>query len=151
MPQSTACRSLSPYLAVKGAREAIEFYKKAFGAIELFALVDPSDGRIGHAELQFGDSMVMLSDEYPDFGAVSPDTLGGSPVKLHISVADVDAMFAEALKLGCTEVRPVKEQFFGDRTGTLVDPFGYTWSLATTVREVSPEEMQALWAKVMNG
>jgi len=151
MSQSTACRSLSAYLAVKGAREAMEFYKKAFGAVEMYALVDPSDGRIGHAELQFGDSMVMLSDEYPDFGALSPDTLGGSPVKLHISVDDVDTMFARALELGCTEVRPVRDQFFGDRTGTLVDPFGYTWSLATKVRDVSPEVMQALWAKEMNG
>ena len=93
----------------------------------------------------------MLSDEYPDFGALSPDTLGGSPVKLHISVDDVDAMFARALELGCTEVRPVRDQFFGDRTGTLVDPFGYTWSLATKVRDVSPKDMQALWAKEMNG
>ena len=151
MSQSTACRSLSAYLAVNGAREAMDFYKDAFGAVELYALVDPSDGRIGHAELQFGDSMVMLSDEYPDFGALSPDTLGGSPVKLHISVDDVDAMFARALERGCTEVRPVRDQFFGDRTGTLVDPFGYTWSLATKVRDVSPKDMQALWAKEMNG
>ena len=151
MSQSTTCRSLSAYLAVKGAREAIDFYKEAFGAVEMYALVDPSDGRIGHAELQFGDSTVMLSDEYPDFGALSPDTLGGSPVKLHISVDDVDTMFARALELGCTEVRPVRDQFFGDRTGTLVDPFGYTWSLATKVRDVSPEDMQALWAKEMSG
>jgi PhnB protein len=138
-------------MAIKGAREAIEFYKVAFGAEEVFALVDPSDGRIGHAEILLGGTTIMISDEYPDFGAVGPETLGGSPIKLLIYVEDADAMFAQALDLGCTEVRPMKDQFFGDRSGMLVDKFGHTWTLATKTHDVSPEEMQERWLSAMQG
>jgi len=143
--------SLAPYLAVKDARAAIDFYGAAFGAQEVFALVDPSDGRIGHAELLFGGVTLMISDEYPDFGAVSPETLGGSPIKLHIYVDDVDATFARSLELGATELRPVKDQFHGDRSGMLVDPFGHSWTLATRLADVSSNEMQARYNAAMEG
>ncbi len=141
----------SPYMTVKNARAAIDFYKAAFGAEEVFALVDPSDGRIGHAEIRLGPTVIMLSDEYPDFGALSPETLGGSPVKMHIYVENVDAAFAHALKHGAVEVRPVKDQFFGDRAGTLLDPFGHTWTLSTQIADVSHAEAQRRWDEAMKG
>jgi uncharacterized glyoxalase superfamily protein PhnB len=144
-------QSLSPYIVVKGAADAIDFYVRAFGAEEQFRLEDPDSGRIGHAELLIGGSTLMLSDEYPDFGALSPDTLGGSPVKLHLYVDDVDAIFARSLAAGATELRPVKDEFYGDRTGALCDPFGHTWMLASQKEEVSPEEMQARWQQMMGG
>lgn len=144
-------QSLSPYIVVRDAAAAIGFYVAAFGAEELFRLVDPADGRVGHAELKFGDTTLMLSDEYPDFGALSPDSVGGSPVKFQIAVPDVDSVFAHALALGATEVRPVKDQFFGERVGMLTDPFGHSWSLATRVEEVSAEEMQRRWSEGMAG
>jgi PhnB protein len=147
----TKTQSLSPYIAVKGASDAIEFYKQAFGAEEKFRLVDPSDGRIGHAEIQIGNVVMMLSDEYPDFGALSPESLGGSPVKFQIYVPDADAAFANAISLGATELRPLAEQFFGDRSGMLLDPFGHSWTIATQVEDVSPEEMQARWNAGMEG
>jgi PhnB protein len=137
--------SLSPYMSVKGARAAIDFYVVAFGAQEMFALIDPADGRIGHGEVKFGDSLIMISDEYPDFGAFGPESVGGSPVKMHIYVDDVDATFAHALALGATELRPVKDQFHGGRSGMLADPFGYSWVIARKAGEVTPEEMQRRW------
>jgi len=138
---------LSPYLNVKGAAEAIQFYCEVFGATEMFRLEDPTDGRIGHAQLRFGDTLMMISDEYPDFGALSPVTFGGSPVKLHLSVADVDQTFAKALENGAMEVRGVKDQFHGSRSGVLTDPFGHVWHLDTEIEEVSPEEMQRRWSE----
>jgi PhnB protein len=146
MPQS-----LSPYLTVNGARRAIDFYVAAFGAEEVFALVDPSDGRIGHAELKFGTTTVMLSDEYPDFGAIAPETIGGSPVKMYIHVDDVDAVFPKAIALGAVEIRAVKDQFFGERSGLLLDPFGHSWFVATAKEKVSPLEMQKRWDQGMEG
>jgi PhnB protein len=148
---SDRCQSLSPYIAVRDAAAAIDFYVAAFGAEELFRLVDPIDGRIGHAELRFGQTTLMISDEYPDFGALSPDSIGGSPVKFQISVPNVDSMFARAISLGAAEVRPVKDQFFGERTGTLTDPFGHSWSLATRTEDVSAAEMQRRWAEGVTG
>lgn len=133
---------MSAYLVVKGAAAAIAFYTKAFGATELYRLVDPSDGRIGHAELSVEGAIFMVSDEYPDFGALGPISLGGSPVKLHIYVADVDARVATAVAAGATLLRPVKDEFFGDRVGQLADPFGHIWILSTHKEDVSPEEMQ---------
>lgn len=144
MPMSAAS-SLSPYITVTDANSAIDFYVAAFGAKELFRLLDPADGRIGHAEIVIGGVTVMISDEYPDFGASSPETIGGSPVKFQIHVGDVDAVFAAALALGASELRPVKDQFFGDRSGMLVDPFGHSWTLATKGAEVSPAQMQMRW------
>jgi PhnB protein len=133
--------ALSPYLVVKGAAKAIEFYAKAFGAREVFRLVEPS-GKVGHAELEIGKSTLMLADEYPDFGALSPVTLGGSPVALHLYVEDVDAVVLRATAAGATVLRPVKDEFFGDRTAMVADPFGHKWHLSTRKENVSPEEMQ---------
>ncbi len=145
MSQATSKCGISPYLAVKGAREAIDFYTNAFQADEVYRLVDPIDGRIGHAEIDIAGATIMLADEYPDFGAVAPETLGGSPVKLQIYVDDVDRIFAAALALGATELRPVKDEFFGERVGTLVDPFGHTWLIASPLEDITPQEMQKRW------
>lgn len=144
MPEvSSRCR-LSPYLVVKDPATAIAFYVAAFGARELFRLVG-ADGRIGHAELDIGGTLMMLSAEYPDFGALAPHAVGGSPVRLHLSVADVDATFAAALAAGASEIRPVADQFYGERSGMIADPAGHLWFLATTIEEVAPEEMQRRW------
>lgn len=145
MTAPTPAVPLSPYIAVRGAAEAIEFYKAAFDAEEVFRLTDPADGRIGHAELKLGASTLMVSDEYPDFGAISPQAVGGSPVNLHLYVENVDAVFARALDLGATELRPVKDQFFGDRSGMLTDPFGHAWFISTRKKEMTGEDMQRRW------
>ena len=134
-------RAMSPYLIVKGAAQAIEFYARAFDAKELFRLAEPS-GKIGHAELEIGRARFMLADEYPDFGALSPVTVGGSPVSIHIYVADVDATVDRAVAAGATLLRPVADEFFGDRVALLTDPFGHKWHLATRKENVSPREMQ---------
>jgi PhnB protein len=136
---------LSPYIAVRDAAAAIEFYKKAFGAEELFRLVDPASGKIGHAELRLGKGILMISDEYPDFGALSPDSVGGSPVKLHLDVMDAEAMFAAAVAAGAVVVRKLELQFHGCRQGLVADPFGYTWFISEEVDETSPAEMQKRW------
>jgi len=133
--------SVTPYLIVKGAAGAIEFYKKAFEATELFRMAQPDD-KIGHAEIRIGDSTIMLADEFPEMGHKSPTTLGGSAVSLLIYVENVDAVFAQALAAGATEERAVEDKFYGDRGGSLVDPFGHIWHLATHTEDVSPEEMQ---------
>ena len=138
-------REMSAYLAVKDARAAIDFYVAAFGAVLDFKLTDPSDGRIGHAELVIGQSRFYIADEYPDFGAVGPVTLGGSPVKFHLYVDDTDAFVAQAVSRGATVLRPSKIEFYGDRSALIADPFGYSWFVATKVEEVSPEEMQRRW------
>lgn len=151
MSESNNTLGFSPYMAIKGARAAIDFYISAFGAEEVFALIDPADGRIGHAEILLGGVTIMISDEYPDFGAIGPEALGGSPIKMQLYVEDADAMFAGAIAAGCTEIRPMKDQFFGDRSGMLVDPFGHTWTLATKVSDVSPREMQTRWNEAMEG
>ena len=132
--------SITPYLVVDDAKAAIDFYARAFGATEKFRL--PMGDRIGHAELQVGDSVVMLADEFPDMGHLGPRSRGGTTVSLLHYVDDVDSAFQTAIEAGASEKRPVENQFWGDRMGTLVDPFGHMWSLATTVEEVSPEEMQ---------
>jgi PhnB protein len=141
----TSPHSLCPYLAVKGAQAAIDFYVRALGATVDFRLIDPSDGRIGHAELLFGVTRVYIADEYPDFGAVGPETLGGSPVKFHLNVADADAFVANAVRHGATSLRAVKLEFHGDRTGLIADPFGYSWFIASKAEDVSAEEMQRRW------
>lgn len=136
--------TLTPYIGVKDAAKALAFYHAAFGATELFRLTDPS-GRIGHAEVAIGASLLMLSDEYPDFGALSPPSLGGTPVTLHLYVADADATVARAVEHGATVLRPVEDQFYGDRSGMIADPFGHKWMIATRKEAVSPEEMQRRW------
>ena len=131
----------TPYLIIKDAANAIEFYKKAFGAVELFRMADPS-GKVGHAEIKIGDSVIMLADEYPEMGYKSPQSLGGSPVSILLYFEDVDAVFKRALAAGAKETIPVKDQFYGDRNGTLHDPFGHVWTVATHKEDLSPEEMQ---------
>jgi PhnB protein len=133
--------SVTPYLIIKGAAEAIEFYKKAFGATELFRMPQP-DGRIGHAEIKIGDSPIMLSDEFPEMNFAGPNTLGGSSVSILIYVEDVDSVFTQAIAAGGTEQRPVEDKFYGDRGGSLADPFGHVWHIATHIEDVSPEEME---------
>jgi len=149
MPETPLNFALSPYITVKGAKDAIAFYKQAFGAEEQFRLEDPDSGRIGHSEIRIGGNTIMISDEYPDFGALSPDSLGGSPVKLHLYVEDADKVFSCALEAGATELRPMKDEFYGDRTGTVMDPFGHTWMVASRAEEVSAEEMQKRWQQMM--
>ena len=133
--------TVTPYLIVKDASLALDFYKSALDAVELYRMPDPS-GRVAHAELRVGDSQIMLADEFPDMGAVSPQTLGGAGVSFLVYVEDVDSAFRKAIAAGGKERRPVQDQFYGDRSGTLEDPFGHQWTLATHVEDVSPEEMQ---------
>ena len=143
-------RTVAPYLAIKNAAGALEFYKKAFGAVETYKLIIP-DGRVGHAEIRLGDSLIMLSDEFPEFGGKAPEALGGSPVSIHLYVDDVDAFFKRALAVGAHELKPIANQFYGDRSGQLQDPFGHLWWVATHREDVEPDEMQkrvrALFAK----
>ena len=134
-------RTVAPYLAIKNAASALEFYRKAFGAIETYTLIVP-DGRVGHAEIRLGDSLIMLSDEFPEFGGKAPEALGGSPVSIHLYVDDVDAFFKKALAAGARELKPVADQFYGDRSGQLEDPFGHLWWVATHKEDVAPEELQ---------
>ena len=133
--------SVTPYLIIRGAADAIEFYKKAFGATELFRFPGP-DGKIGHAEMQIGNSRIMLADEYPDMGYNGAQTLGGSPVALMIYLADVDAVFNRAVEAGATVKEALQDKFYGDRIGTVIDPFGHRWHLATHQEDVSMEEME---------
>lgn len=132
---------VSPYLSVDGAAAAIDFYREVLGATERGRMEGPG-GTIGHAELTLGDSVIMLADSHPDFGNVSPKALGGSPVTISVYVEDVDAVFAKALSAGAKEVRPVADQFYGDRAGSFEDPFGHVWHVASRVEDVSPEEME---------
>jgi PhnB protein len=141
---------LSPYLCVDGAEAAIEFYSSVLGAKERTRLPSPG-GRIGHAELQLGDSLIMLADEFPEMGNRSPRSIGGTPVTLSVYVDDVDDVFSRAVGAGATEVRPVETQFYGDRMGMFEDPFGHRWSVATHVEDVSAEEMSRRAAEFMGG
>ncbi|MGH8549515.1 MAG: VOC family protein [Methylococcales bacterium] len=131
---------VTPYLSIQGAAEAIEFYKRAFNATELFRLVAPS-GEIGHAEIKIGDSPIMLADPCEEGAFRSPRSLGGSSVGLHVYVEDVDALFVQAVDAGAKAVKPVQDQFYGDRTGTLEDPFGHVWFLATRKEDLTPGEI----------
>ncbi len=131
----------TPYLIIGGAAKAIEFYKQAFGAQELFRMADPS-GKVGHAEIKIGDSPIMLADEHPEMGHKGPKSLGGSPVGIMLYVRDVDTVVAQAVAAGATVTQPVKNQFYGDRSGTLTDPFGHLWTVSTHVEDVPPEEMK---------
>jgi len=132
---------ITPYLSVKGAADAIEFYKKAFGATEMMRLANP-DGTLGHAEIKIGDALIMLADEYPDYGNLSPKTLGGSSVRLHMYVEDVDAFFEKAVAAGAKVLIPVADQFYGDRSGRLEDPFGHVWLVSTHTEDLTPDEME---------
>jgi PhnB protein len=132
--------SITPYLIVAGAAKALEFYQQAFGATELFRMSMP-DGRVGHAEMQIGDSRMMLADGCPEMGFHDPKAIGGTAVSLLIYCEDVDALFARAVAAGATLLRPVQDQFYGDRSGTLTDPFGHVWTIATHKEDLSPEEI----------
>jgi len=133
-------RTLTPYLVVRNADAEITFLKAAFGATEKFRM--PMGNRVGHAELQIGDSVVMLADEFPDMGHLGPKSRGGPTSSILLYVEDVDTSFNKAINAGATQQRPLENQFWGDRMGTLQDPFGHQWSLASHVEDVSPEEMQ---------
>lgn len=139
--------SITPYLITKDAARAIDFYKKAFGAKELFRM-DAPGGRIGHAEIQIGNSIIMLADEFPEMGAKAPATFGGSPVSLLLYVEDVDGIYDKALTAGAKATRPVKDQFYGDRSGGLEDPFGHQWTVATHKEDLTPEEMKKRMPKM---
>lgn len=134
--------TLSAYLTVRGASAALEFYKKAFGATELCRLNMPG-GKIAHGEFKIGDSIFMISDENPEWDSSSPEKLGGSPVTLHLYVADADCTFSDAIKAGAKETMPLANQFWGDRMGKVVDPFGHHWLIATHVEDVDPSEFQS--------
>ena len=131
--------SVTPYLVMNGAAAAIDFYVKAFGAIELFRM--EHEGKIGHAEIKIGDCPIMLADENPQMGFKGPESYGGTPVSLMIYVDDVDKIYPQAIAAGGTELKPLQDQFYGDRSGTLKDPFGHVWTVATHKEDVSPEEM----------
>jgi PhnB protein len=133
--------TVTPYLIVNDAARALEFYQQAFGATEVYRMTDNS-GRVGHAEIKIGDSHIMLADEHPEIGARSPQAFGGSPISLLIYVEDVDALVKQATAAGAKLTRPVADQFYGDRTGGLEDPFGHAWYIATHVEDVAPEELE---------
>jgi len=133
--------SVTPYLIIEGAGEAIAFYAKAFGAKELFRFPTP-DGKIGHAEIKIGDSPIMLADAYPAMGYNSPKSLGGSPVSLMIYVENVDTVFNQAVQAGATVKEALTDKFYGDRSGSLIDPFGHVWHVSTHKEDVSMEEME---------
>jgi PhnB protein len=148
-PVPEGYHSITPYLVIKGAASAIDFYKKAFGATEIMRMPQP-DGRIGHAELKIGDSCIMLADEFPEMDTVGPQTLGNSPVSLLLYVEDADATVERAVGLGATVKKPVQDQFYGDRSGFIEDPFGHRWGIATHKEDISPEEMKKRMAAMAN-
>ena len=141
---------VTPYLFVDDAQAAIDFYSSVLGATERMRMPGP-DGRIGHAELQLGESLLMLADEFPEMGGRSPKTVGGSPVVVSVYVEDVDAVFERAVQAGAKVVRPVETQFYGDRAGQFEDPFGHQWSVASHVEDVPPDEMERRVAQAMGG
>jgi len=149
-PIPDAYRSATPYLIVTGAASAIEWYKRAFGATERVRLADPA-GKVMHAEIRIGSSSLMLADEFPDMGYRSPQTLGGSPVSILLYVEDVDLLFRQALAAGGTETMAVADQFDGDRRGTLRDPFGHVWLLASKKEDVSLDALRKRFEEMMKG
>lgn len=139
---------LFPYLRVRKGDVAIDFYREAFGAEELFRLTEPG-GRLGHAELKLGPATLMLSEEFPEMGILAPEAGTSVPILLHLHVDDADAVVARALALGAELVRPLQDQFYGERSGTIRDPFGYEWSVGHAIEEISPAEMQARYNALM--
>ena len=133
--------TVTPYLIVDGAAAALDYYARAFGAEELMRMPGPG-GKIGHAEIKIGDSVIMLADEFPEMGAQSPKSIGGTPVTVMVYVDDVDTVFDRAVKAGATSLRPVEDKFYGDRASQFEDPWGHRWNVMTHVEDVSPEEMQ---------
>jgi PhnB protein len=134
--------TLTPYLSIRGAAQAIDFYKRAFGATERFRMLAPDGKSVGHAEIVIGDSIVMLADEFPQFGNTSPQTLNGTPVYFGLYVKDADAAYKRAVDAGATVLKPIADQFYGDRAGKVQDPFGHRWTLMTHKEDLSPEELR---------
>ena len=147
-PIPAGYHTATPYLIVNDAAKAIDFYKRGLGATEIMRF-DAPGGRIGHAEIKIGDSVIMLADEYPDMGYRSPQSIGGTPVSIYLYVEDVDRLFKQAIAAGGKELRPVKDQFYGDRSGTLADPFGHVWSIGTHKEDVAPEELHRRMEEMM--
>lgn len=147
-PVPEGMHSVTPHLVCAGAADAIEFYKKAFGAIEGSRMPGPG-GKLMHAQLMIGDSHVMLVDEFPDWGAIGPKALGGTPVTIHLYVPNADEVFQQALDAGATVKMPICDAFWGDRYGVLTDPFGHSWSIATHMKDMTPEEMAAAGKQAM--
>ena len=139
-PVPQGYHTVTPYLIVEDGAAAIEFYKKAFGAKELLRFPGPG-GKLMHGEIQIGDSPIMLADEFPEMGARSPQALGGTPVGICLYVPDVDSLFNQAIQAGGKVERPLQNQFYGDRSGTFIDPFGHKWTIATHIEDVTPEEI----------
>jgi PhnB protein len=142
---------VTPYLCCRDASAAIDFYKDVFGAVERMRMPGDSPDTVGHAELEIGDGLVMLADEFPDHGFLSPKSVGGTPVTIHVYVTDADAVFAKALAGGATATREVENQFYGDRSGQFEDPFGHRWNVASHVEDVSPDEMAKRMAEMAPG
>lgn len=149
MQDEVTIHEVFPYLRLQGAAEAIEFYKRAFGATEVFRLAEPS-GRIGHAEIKIGGVVIMLSDEYPEHGIRGPVTLGGTSFAMHLHCNNVDALIERATQAGATVVRPAKDQFYGERSGMIRDPFGHEWLLGHSIEDVSTDEMQRRYTEILN-
>ncbi len=140
--------NITPYLIINHAASAIDFYKKVFGAKEVMRM-EKDKGRIGHAELKFGDTKIMLADEYPEMDARSPEAYGGTPVSIHLYIKDVDSVVAKAVSEGATLLTPIENMFYGDRTATLIDPFGHKWHVSTHIEDVTLAEMTKRMAKFM--
>lgn len=140
-PVPEGYHSVTPYLVITGAAKAIDFYKKVFGATEVLRMDEPGTNRVGHAELKIGDSHIMLADEYPAMGHRSPTTLGGAGVSLLLYVPDCDSVVKQAVSAGAKLERPIQDQFYGDRSGTILDPFGHVWTIATHIEDLSPAEL----------
>lgn len=150
MPSKHIIHEIFPYLRVRDADAAIEFYREAFGAEEMFRLTEPN-GRVGHAQLRFGDAVLMLSDEYPEYGIQGPQAFGGSGSSIHLHVEDVDAMTAQAVETGASILAEPNDQFYGERSARILDPFGHEWILASKTEDVSPEEMQRRFSELCKG
>jgi PhnB protein len=146
-PIPKGMHSLTPMLIFKSAGAALAFYKEAFGGKELYRLCEPS-GKIGHAEMMIGDSIIMLAEEYPDMALFAADHYGGIPIRINIAVKNVDRTFERAVQAGAQATRPVEDQFYGWRSGNIKDPFGYHWIISTQIEDVSPKEMQKRWNKM---
>jgi uncharacterized glyoxalase superfamily protein PhnB len=145
-----AIHELFAYIRIKDAGKAIDFYQRAFGACEKFRLTEPG-GRIGHAELDFGGTTLMLSDEFPEYGIHGPHTLGGTSLTIHLHVDDADALIQRAVAAGASVVRPAQDQFYGERSGTVRDPFGHEWNIGHEIEKLAPEEMQRRYDAMMKG
>jgi uncharacterized glyoxalase superfamily protein PhnB len=145
-----AIHELFAYIRLKDAARAIDFYQRAFGAAEKFRLTEPG-GRIGHAELDFGGTTLMLSDEFPEYGIHGPQTIGGTTLTIHLHVDDADALIRRAVAAGATVVRPATDQFYGERSGTVRDPFGHEWNIGHEIEKLAPEEMQRRYDAMLKG